>query len=403
MNFPNPPNFVDFRKVFHAKLESFFLVPANTFDNVKGQFPIGFFIWNTNEVSSLNDEKGDVYNADGEVIEKKTIICNHSFENSMSKWLSSYRDNETKRIGDINQGRNDFQNQKYCYIKNNVTDLSHRVGITGQNLYICSIYLSVRHCIPATWLNDRDQFCAPRRVWKDDNEFQNDCLAYTLFHGQNRITSSEGINHWIPFTEKDVSAPMLFESHFMSDFIAGRVKKANAQQEIEYAKSQSLIPTEPIRFSPEAQAVMEAGRELWYYYMHHKDGELYGAQSINVNASYYDIRRYFQGVNDKGMMNKDSKDETYMRLWDKVKKTLEVLAKKIEPKVYLYGFLLDETTLPEDEPEVAEEAVLPVKAPKQTRKTPRKPTPQTVIHYHIDHVDTFNDNSQNITVKKDDK
>ena len=102
-------------------------------------------------------------------------------------------------------------------------------------------------------------------------------------------------------------------------------------------------------------------------------------------------------------MNSESKDETYTRLWGNIKEALKVLAKKIEPKVYLYGFLLDETTLPEDEPEVAEETVLPVKAPKQTRKTPRKPTPQTVIHYHIDHVDTFNDNSQNITVKKDDK
>ena len=71
---------------------------------------------------------------------------------------------------------------------------------------------------------------------------------------------------------------------------------------------------------------------------------------FNVNASYYDIRRYFQGVNDKGTMNTDSKDEKYMRLWGNIKDALKVLAKKIEPKVYLYGFLLDETTLPADEP-----------------------------------------------------
>ena len=38
------PNFRDFRNTFRAKLGRNFLVPADSFDNVKGQFPIGFFI-----------------------------------------------------------------------------------------------------------------------------------------------------------------------------------------------------------------------------------------------------------------------------------------------------------------------------------------------------------------------
>ena len=41
------PNFAKFRQAFCSELKSLFVVPANTFDNVKGQFPIGFFIWNT--------------------------------------------------------------------------------------------------------------------------------------------------------------------------------------------------------------------------------------------------------------------------------------------------------------------------------------------------------------------
>lgn len=370
------PNFVDFRSVFRAKLFSFFLVPANTFDNVKGLFPIGFFIWKTNELGVLRNERGDVYNPKGELLQKKDIVCNHSFDKSLSKWLSSHRDKISLRIGDINQGRNDFQNQKYCYIKNDVTDLSHRVGITGENLYICSIYLAVRQCIEATWLNDRDQFCAPRKAWKLDKEFHNDCLAYTLFHGQNRITTAEGANHWIPFYEKDVSAPMLFKSRFMADFIAGH-KTENEQLEIDYDKKESLIPTEPIQFSQEAQAVMDAGRELWKYYMTKKDD-----LNFNINASYYDIRRYFQGVDDKGRMNPDSKDETYMRLWGKIKEAQKVLAKKIEKKVYLYGFLLDETTLPEDEPEVVEEQ-LPAKPAKKVPAKKHKSSQTVVNHYHI--------------------
>jgi hypothetical protein len=40
-------NFQDFRSKFRAKLVEIFLVPANTFDNVNGKFPIVFFVWNT--------------------------------------------------------------------------------------------------------------------------------------------------------------------------------------------------------------------------------------------------------------------------------------------------------------------------------------------------------------------
>ena len=44
-------HFSDFRKNFKASLESMFIVPANTFDNVRGKFPIGFKIWDcSNEV-----------------------------------------------------------------------------------------------------------------------------------------------------------------------------------------------------------------------------------------------------------------------------------------------------------------------------------------------------------------
>ena len=124
-------------------------------------------------------------------------------------------------------------------------------------------------------------------------------------------------------------------------------------------------------------------------------------RDINVNASYYDIRRYFHGETN-GKMNPDSKDETYMRLWGNIKDALKVLAKKIEPKVYLYGFLLDETTLPEDEPEEVAETpkTKPVKVAKP--KVKKAPKNQTVVnHYHIDHVDTinYNDNSQTLKIE----
>lgn len=48
-------NFIEFREAFKADLKKLFLAPANTFDNVKGKFPIGFYIWDTK--NKINFEK----------------------------------------------------------------------------------------------------------------------------------------------------------------------------------------------------------------------------------------------------------------------------------------------------------------------------------------------------------
>ena len=388
------PNFSKFRDFFRANFKGGFVVPAATFDNVSGSFPIGFMIWDLNTNDRIKEIKLDIINKEGENYGHKSFFA-YDENVFITDWFRPYhtRVDGKENVGAIGLYGSDFQHNNFIYLTSPSEHTNRWTYITASNLIPSCIYLSVRHCIPATWLNDRDQFLYPRKAWKEDKEFQFDCLAFTLFHGQNRITSTEGINHWIPFTEAELKAPDTFQSHFMSDFIAGKIKPET--QATLFEAEQSLIPTEPIQFSPEAKAVMDAGRELWYYYMHHKDGEMYGAQSINVNASYYDIRRYFQGETN-GKMNPDSKDETYMRLWGNIKDALKVLAKKIEPKVYLYGFLLDETTLPEDEHEEIMEN--PTKEPvKKARKTLPKPKAQTIVHYHIDHVDTLNlgDNVEN--------
>jgi hypothetical protein len=58
-----------------------------------------------------------------------------------------------------------------------------------------------------------------------------------------------------------------------------------------------------------------------------------------VNASFYDIREFFQGRNEKGSMKTTSDDETYNTLITDLRDNLRTLSEKIKPKVYEYGFL----------------------------------------------------------------
>jgi hypothetical protein len=260
-------------------------------------------------------------------LERKPFSTNDNSE-FINKWITKYK-RKQNLIGHLNTKSNDFQHQNRIVIglENILSRGDFHIGINQDNLIFISIYFAVRHCIEATWLNDRDQFLHPNDGWETDKEFQNDCLAFTLFHGQNRISSKDGTNHWIPFTEQEVNAREKFESNFMSKFINGKLKNDHSGDLF----GNQTQRTTPLVFSPEATAVFHAGRELWKYY--------HQQPNCNVNASLYDIKEFFQGRNEKGKMNNKSSDETYMNLIGDLREKLRQLADKIEPKVYEYEFL----------------------------------------------------------------
>ena len=323
------PNFRDFRKTFRAKLGRSFIVPANSFDNVKGKFPIGFFIWHLDQKMNFKETTCDVFDEQQQYLGSKYISSEEDSQ-SINDWIILTRNRkEEQQIGYLSAKGNDFQNTNYIFIINSKSQLPHPRGtwITNKNLKEIAIYFSVRHCIEATWLNDRDQFLYPNDGWQTDNEFQADCLAYTLFN--NNIQSEFGINHWIPFTEQEVNAKEKFQSNFMSNYIQGKYNKKEHTQVELFNQTKNEIT--PLVFSEEAQAVMDAGRELWRYYHAQPDA--------NPNAALYDIRLYFQGKNEKGKMNNSSNDASYTQLITTLRENLKTLAQKIEPKVYEYGFL----------------------------------------------------------------
>jgi hypothetical protein len=323
--------FSKFRDFFKAKLVKSFVVPAYTFDNVTGKFPIGFKIWDTSTKTVFKETQTDVYDEAGNLIGKKTFFATKTSD-FINKWISKYKV-KNDFIGFLaGTNGNDFQQNGIVYILNRKEQMANPRGIwiSSQNLIQASIYYAVRHCVTQTWLNDRDQFLYPNDGWQNDKEFQNDCLAFTLFHSQNRIKSREGSNHWIPFTEQEVNAREKFESNFMSDFMKGK-NRQSSRTGIALFEDESGCKKMPLQFSMQAKAVFDAGRELWKYY--------HQQSNCNVNASLYDIKEYFQGRNEAGKMNNKSSDETYVKLIRELREKLKQLAKKIEPKIYEYGFL----------------------------------------------------------------
>ena len=304
-------NFSQYRKCFLAKLEKIFIVPANTFDNVKGEFPIGFKIWDTETYENFEYIRADIYNKTWEYLWSKNISVDDK-RLSLNKRFVTFRQSSKDNLWIITNYPPDFQNSNKVFIQNSPTKRSWAIILNKENLWPLSIYFTTRHCIEATWLNDRDQFLRPKDWREQDSEFQTDCLIFTLFHGQNRITSSEndGVNHRIPFTEQQVEAREKFKSHFMNDFLKDKVR------------------------SLEAEKVYQAWLALWRYYH-----EACSKDQYLTNASLYEIREYFQWRNEKGKMNAKSSDETYTELIGNLRSELKNLASKITEKVYEYEFL----------------------------------------------------------------
>jgi len=321
-------HYKEFRENFHAKLEKMFIVPSFTFDNVTGKFPIGFFVWNTEINLPFQSFNADVYEQDITCIGHKNMFVPPI--KNIKDWLRQY--NITyDHIAYLVRGSADVQNNNVVFVtlkpSESVLKASNANKISKVNLIVNAVFLAVRKVIEQTWINDRDQYLYPNSNWESDEEFKSDCLAFMLFDQSNTVKSNDGINHWIPFSEQEVNARDKFDSNFMSKFINGKLKNDN-NGDLFGSLSQR---TTPLIFSPEAKAVFDAGRELWKYY--------HGQSNCNVNSSLYDIREYFQGMNEAGKMNNKSSNETYMNLIGALREKLRQIADKIKPKVYEYEFL----------------------------------------------------------------
>jgi len=334
--------FIKFRKEFKADLKSLFLVPADTFDNVSGQFPIGFFIWDTCEGKGFKSVNADLYDSHGQHIGTKNISALPN-DKYILTWLRKYYDKKEDVVAYLRMRGADVSNNQYITISNGVTENDIKkclfTYITRKNLLPMCVYEAIRRVVEKNWLNDRDQYLVPEETWRNDAQFITDCLVYTLFENDFR-REFELTNNWIPFSEKKVGAKDSYDSHFMCDILEKRttlkIEKSVESLNLINDGQGNLFNNEDSdvfypEYSNEAKNVLEAGKQLYRYY--HQQPNIY------VNASLRDIKLYFQGADDTGKMLTGSNDETYNALIGKLNAAIKELAQNIQPKIFEHGFM----------------------------------------------------------------
>ncbi|MBS1771881.1 MAG: hypothetical protein JST82_03415 [Bacteroidetes bacterium] len=346
MKYVNAPNFEIFRQEWNAKYLGGFVVHSKAFDGLKGDFPIGFLLWKTNQNA---DVKTPITEITVEVLDKKaTPIGEKQFYNLpneylLSNWIKRVKANKMDAIPLKNAispttNTKDVRGTKWADgaiasmickgsdMQNAATQTALLSSgycsaggffVTIENIWQSAIVYTVRLVTKKTWLNDRDQFLQPTVPLTD--EFKNDCLVWMLFNGSNLTAGADGlewnnktwslVNHFIPYTETEVGAPERFESDFMVQYMADKI------------------------FSTEAKAVLEAGKALWQSYFAHIDVRSVRDEfKLNrPDVGWYQIRNTLKARNASG----DFPPVSFKQFEDAYK----ALTEKLQPQVYEFGFL----------------------------------------------------------------
>jgi hypothetical protein len=344
LKYVNAPNFEKFRQAWNAEYLGGFIVPSKVFDGLKGNFPIGFLAWKTNQNAKkktpITEIAVEVFDKNVQPIGEKKFYSLPSttylnvwlkrpkmnklavipLKNAISPttgraWISNWSD---KAMAYMYCGVNDVQHAtQQTVLFSSVYSGGHGFYVNSENLWQAAIIFSVRRLIKPTWINDRDQFLQPTGELTD--EFKHDCLIWMLFNGSNLTASANDlewngkkwsiVNHFIPYSEEEIGAPDRFESDFM----------------VQYLKKKKL--------SKEAKAVLNAGRVLWQAYFSATD-TYRTCEELKLNrpdVGWYQIRNALKKRNESG---------DYLPVnFDEFENTYKILTAKLQPLVFTLEFL----------------------------------------------------------------
>lgn len=345
LKYVNSQTLALFRSNWNAKYLGGFVVHCKAFDGLKGDFPIGFLVWRTNQLAKI---KHPIIEIEAEVLDKRAIAVgakkfyNLPNEELLTNWIARPKTNgeeviplknaitpataskdlrgtkwSDNAIGYFWCNSNDVQQAARTALFSSGFNGGHGIFVNKGNLWQVAIVYSVRQLVQHTWLNHNDQFLQPKNLLPEI--FINDCIIWMLFHGKNLTASANElewngkqwciINHFIPYTEAEVNAPDRFESDFMVQYLADKTHSA------------------------EAQEVLTQGKKLWQAYFAHTDVRSV-RDELKLNrpdVGWYQVRKALQARNSSG----DFPPISFKSFEDAYK----TLTEKLNPKVYEYGFL----------------------------------------------------------------
>mgnify|MGYP002624028715 CR=1 FL=1 len=337
-------------KFFQYKYENGFIFNSKNFDGCRGEFPVGFLIWNLSEKISLDKQKIslDVFNSEVE----KIAIKNLKSENRkvfLNKWVT--RPPAIKKfppmsgalnVAEKNKDRrdrisenflvslmckcNDFSNKNFTALLSGPYVSAGAFSVEEKIFEQSMIIHAVRRIPKATWLNDRDQFMQPEK--KLSREFISDCVMWSLFSNSNQTVSLRNVeyegevyrmkNNLYPFKREEI----ILWKNSSPDI------KMQIEMEREERFAAKWILANRKDFSVESLRVLDCGREIYkYFYANFLELNFAKWKIFDWDAGWYQVRMSLKEI---------------CYDFEKFSALHKLLGEKILPQIYELGFLRDE-------------------------------------------------------------
>ena len=327
-----------------------FIFPINCFYGSKGNFPVGFLVWDLNNKAHLKNQciSIDVFNESVEKVGTKVLPSvervamlnkwcprpkwdGHSIMPMFSSALSQQTQNKDQRdhiaqgfLFSVASKGDDFQNQNSVFILSAPYANAGAFSVTKENFEKAMVLHAVKKLPKATWTNDRDAFYAPTKELPQ--EFVDDCVIWSALSDSNNAVALRNVpykgkvyqivNNLYPFLLKEIRAWTCANGD-----IAAQMTTANEDRFLAaWLNGRTL--------SAEAMGVMSAAKELY---------QMFYEELMNTRWMQFKIETWDVGIYQVRSALKDA--GLAIDKLAALKSAHDVLRTKLLPQVYSLGFL----------------------------------------------------------------
>jgi len=354
LKYLNGPDTIDFRKRFFGKqFKKGFLFHSRCFHGVKGDFPVGFLIWDLGKASGQTVVEIDIANREGEtvgvkhlrLIEKSDVLNNwfprpsNSAEYIMpplSNGITVKEGNTDIRhrarpdfLASVCSNGNDFQHAKYVVILSSPNASAGAFTVTAENFEKAMALHAVKKIPTPTWLNDRNQFLVPHT--EPSQEFLHDCVVWSLFAGSNETTALKDVryngrtyqirNNFFPFAIEELKKWDIRDADFRS-----QLQNDDDRFAAGWLRGKSL--------SDEAMDVLNKGKDVYKVFYANLNNMVTRRLRINTwDVGWYQIR---MALKEHNLLGDEFRvlGEAHLRLRAKILPQIEGLGFLDRDEVY---------------------------------------------------------------------
>lgn len=213
-------SYMEFRKLFFKgfKLDRTFMFNAGEFSSVSSNWAISFSIFSTGPQENATRFTSDIKETKKEIIDSigNKIIYNNDDDKLLNvKWISNEIIGRKKidvpfvsnpiNIRNIGEGKmcegafGFFLGGNSCRYNNNLVSIftsaftSGGISIIKENYMKIFANFTARKTIKTNWINDKDEYCIPNTAHDEYEQWNNDCVVYSLFNSSSNQSSLRNI------------------------------------------------------------------------------------------------------------------------------------------------------------------------------------------------------------------